>query len=511
MQHSNRVSRGDGIALLALVVALSGCGLGDTAPFVEGDAASAPGGDAAAGNPANVGRTQGDAAAAEDGATSNALDAGSVGVPPGGQDADGAGPTPDAGTVGPADAGTVQPSDAGSNGTPDGHEVDAGPVGCPTFSLVAFGPPPGKQYAVFDEAVPIEAVFDPPGFDGTAQVAIDPPSMNAFFEPDGHGGGVFRQTDVDIAFRTTDVTFTLKATRAGCTIERQATLRVLGNVWVTEAGSNVVEVFRSDGTYLSQGIGNTWLSSPTSGGAPWTLLDLGKERIAVGMRFKAGVEVFSPDGMHLYSFDTEDPNGDFLWSIYGAVALERHQPDGRIWAGGVREKILVFEDTGQYVETIYLGFQGPTAECLIQLDDMTTVLCTDTQSLPWKLLLLDVKGEIIGPWGNNSNQLSVGIYRGSRTPSGQLVFGGQNTGAGHKGRVVLLAPSGKLLANSPPLDEFTPEYGVVPFGKGYLAAVSQVGEPQQHLVLFGPDLQVVDPQWSEMKGRWRGIMVYGGD
>lgn len=414
---------------------------------------------------------------------------------------------------GPHPADTATPSDTAgatdSAGPVDtAVEPDVPDPGCPDFTIDSFGLAGAPKYLHFGEPATLATALTSDG-SPTISVTVSPPAMGQFFTSAGAGGGDFLVDDVDRAFRTTTVTFTLDVTAGDCTAQRTATVKVLGNVWATETSTDVVEVFRSDGSFIGQGIPSTYFSIDSGSGDPWSLLELDAGRIAVGSRHQDGVEVFDPQGNHLYAFDLKDNKGSRLYSIYGAYAMIRHKPDNRIWVGGPDEKILVYEDDGTHVETISLGFQGPQAECLIQLPNLQTVMCDDTTAT-WGLKVLDTEGAIIGGYGNNTTSLSLAVYRGAASPSGKLVFGGRNTisSAGH---LALLEPAGQLYKQSEPIEDWKPQYGITAFGDGFLTTENKPATNDTPLALFDGDLNLLDEAWTDREGTYRGLMVFGGN
>lgn len=407
-----------------------------------------------------------------------------------------------------ADTATVDTT-AGEDSTPTPDvpvEPDVPDLGCPGIVIDGFGLAGSPKYLRFGEAAQLGVVLTA-GDSATVSVTVSPPAMGQFFTPAGEGEGTFVVDQVDRAFRTTTVTFTLTVSDGGCSTQRTATVKVLGNVWVTEITTDVVEVFRSDGTFISQGIPSTYFSGQADGN-PWSLLELDAGRIAVGSRHQPGVEVFDPEGNHLYSFDTKDKTGLGLYSIWGAYTMLRHQPDGRIWVGGPSEKLLVYEDDGTYVETISFGFQGPQAECLIQLPSLQTVLCDDGV-MPWGLYALDKKGAILGDYGDNTTSIPLTIYRGAAAPKG-VILGGRHTVSG-AGYLVLLEPAGQLSKKSAPIEDWKPQYGVTAFGEGFLVATAKLSSNDVPLAHFDGDLKLVTETWTDRAGTYRGVMVRGGN
>lgn len=398
-----------------------------------------------------------------------------------------------------ADPGTQDPGAADLDAGPG--EPDPGP-GCPSFAIKAFGIAGGKTHVRHGETAQVVATVESHGETPTLDVTVSPPAMAASFQGDGHGGGTFRfDAPVDQAFRTTPVTFTLKAAAGGCTLDRTATLKVLGTVWVTERGSDVVQVFRSDGVFIGQGIPSGLLDDP------WSLLELAPDRILVGSRYNPGAEIYDLQGEHVGSFDTEDSKGQILFSVYGAYTTIRHQPDGLIWVGGPRGVILVFDDQGHYQKTIYLEDYTIEAESLMQRPDGTTVLVYDS-TLPWSMVLLDKDGQQVQKFGNNSNELELDVFRAALAGD-RILVGGQAYGKGYLARLKL---TGTLVDHSGPIADFKPEYGIAPFGDGCLAVSSVQGTNDTPIHFFGPDLRPDPTPFNGAKtGSYRGILVLGGN
>lgn len=422
------------------------------------------------------------------------------------------GPGPSDAGGGSTDTGSGSTDSGGSGGADASSPQDVAPdvpaPGCPTFTISSFGLDGGPKWLHFGEQAHLSASVVADGAP-TLSVAVSPPFMSAFFTDEGGGAGTFAVDQVDETFRTTEVSFTLTVADGGCQVQKTAKVKVLGNVWVTEINVDVVEIFRSDGSYLGQGIPSTHFKAGSGSGDPWSLLELSTDRIAVGSRHQDGVEVFDRHGVWQYAFDTADKDGARLYSIYGAYAMMRHAPSGKIWVGGPSEKLLVYEEDGSYVKTIHFNFQGPDAECLIPLANGHTVMCTDS-TLPWELWELDEAGEIIGGYGDNSGTVKLSIHRGAMAASGQLVFGG-SVGAIGSSFLVLLKPAGQLTKQSPPIQGWKPQYGITPLGDGFLVATGQTGSNDMSLARFDANLDLVTDAWTDRTGNYRGIMVLGGN
>lgn len=406
----------------------------------------------------------------------------------------------------PSGADTAGPADAGGGTDTADVAPDVPEPTCDTFGIEAFGLAGAPKWLTFGEQAQLSAsVTGTP----TLSVSVSPPAMGSFFTDAGGGAGTFVVDEVDETFRTTEVTFTLTASDGGCELQRTAKVKVLGNVWVTETNNDVVEIFRSDGSYLIQGIPSTRFTKDIGAGNPWSLLELSPDRIAVGSRHQDGVEVFDRHGVWQYAFETKDKDGLRLYSVYGAYAMMRHAPSGKVWVGGPDEKIIVYEDDGAYVKTIYFGFQGPQAECLVPLANGHTVMCDDT-TLPWSLVELDEQGAILGGYGNNSGTVKLTIHGGAAAANGQVVFAGTVpvVGASH---LALLKQAGQLVKKSPPIEGWKPEYGITALGDGFLVATSKTGSNEQHLAHFDADLNLVTDAWSELSGAYRGVIVLGGN
>lgn len=417
-------------------------------------------------------------------------------------------PPPDVPGWGPG----TQPFDSGSDmmnkDTVVGQDLagpdlyDPGP-GCTGFKVLSFGAVGGKKWAVFDEQVDIAASVESTGAAPTVQVEFQPAALSAFWHYNGNGNGWFRQTTVDEKFATTQVTVTLKVTDGQCSDAVTWSFKVLGSVWAAEYSGDVVQVFRSDGEFLVQGIPSTFLNDP------WSLLQFAPDRIGVGNRHKDGVEVYDLDGTHVSAFDTIDDKGSTLYSIYGAYSMMRHQPDGRIWVAGPRGKLLIYEEDGTFLEYVYLNpwpageLQG---EDLLQLPDQTTVIVGD-KSLSWDMHVLDADGEPIGEWGDNSEELQLRVYRIAPTVDGKVAVSGKVGLAINKAVLAILKPGGQMIKQSDPNPDFLQSYDILPFGTGYL-----VSTDQQSIVHYSADLNVVNASWTGSKeGDYRGLMVLGGN
>lgn len=341
--------------------------------------------------------------------------------------------------------------------------------------------------------------------DGAApalELFVEPAAAQAWVTSPADGEAVLRVDDADVRFRTTPVTFRLKATGGTCTLEREVTVKVLGTVWVAENGGDVVQAFRSDGTFLGQAIPSGLLEDP------WSLLELPGDRILVGSRHKAGAEVYDLDGNHLYSFQTEDPrDGTTLFSIWGTYAAILHQPDGAVWIGGRDGQTMIFGQDGTWKRSVLWDYQWSNlqVEGLVQLPDGRT-LALSNSSIPWSMVLLDGQGQVeVGRFGDNSNELKL-VVEGVALAGNRLLVSGT---ANNKGFVARLKTNGILEKVSAPFDDWTPENGIVAFGPGCLVSTAQTSDS---VVYVGSDL-VPDPVafTGEKSGLYRGLVVLGGN
>lgn len=400
------------------------------------------------------------------------------------------------------DTGAGTPSDPGDDpgedpGVSDPGPADSGPK-CPTFRIVQFGPQDGVRYARHGEVAALTATVEAPGGTPVLEVSADPQLPGAGFQGDGQGGGTWSFDGSALTFRTTPVTFTLTVSDGGCQDSRTAVVKALGNVWVADHATSTVQVFRSDGTWIGQGIANTYLSQPHS------LLELPGGRIAVGARLKKGAEVFNLDGDHLYSFVTANELGENQYSVYGANTMILHQPEGNVWVGGVRERILVHGQDGQWLKSIDLGFQGPEIQSMVQLADGNVVYATDT-SLDWYLVLIDGQAKEIGRWGNNKSTMDFVVDSIALAPDNRVLAIGAADWDG-KGFVARLKANGNLEKHSPPLD-FHPESGVAALGDLVLSSKND----QKQIALYDRDLNLVTATWTgSQESDWKGILVLGG-
>jgi hypothetical protein len=277
---------------------------------------------------------------------------------------------------------------------------------------------------------------------------------------------------------------------------------------VAETSADVVQVFRSDGVFLQQGIGSTFLEDP------YELIQLGPDRIGVGNRFKGGVEIFDLEGTHVGAFQTEDADGSYLYSVYGAYAMFTHRPDGHVWVGGVRGQILDYTAAGVYQKTIWVNdYQTGDLDPkdMLQLPDDTVLAIQDT-TLDWGFFLFDAAGKYIGDWGDNSNELKLEVNRMALAPDNHVVVAGQVGYAANKGYLALLKTGGQMVKKSAPIGEFYPNYGLVAFGEGFLTVGEVAATNDTPLALFDKDLNVVNAAWNGAKtGSYRGLLVLGGN
>lgn len=397
----------------------------------------------------------------------------------------------------PQDPGTSDPGAADPGG------VDLYDPGCPDFEIKSFGTVNGARHVAFDQRLDVVSGVTWEGTAPTITLDFQPAGLAAYWHDEGNGVGWFQQTAVDAQFPTTEVSLTLTVSAGGCQDQAEFRFKVLGSVWIAENDGNVVQVFRSDGEFLVQGLPSTYLKDP------WELIQLGPDRIGVGNRHQGGVEVYDLDGNHVGAFDTDDDKGSYLYSIYGAYGMIRHRPDNTIWVVGPRGKLLVYQDDGQWLETRYLGnvtLGELTPEDIVQLPDDTTVLVGD-KSWAWDMVLLDANGDTIGPWGNNKEELELQVFRATTTPDGQVAVSGKVGLAVNKAFVAILKPAGQMVRYSDPLPDFKKSYGILAFGDGFLVTTDA-----DTVVHLDKDLKVVTTDWTQGKaGTYRGLMVLGGN
>jgi hypothetical protein len=380
------------------------------------------------------------------------------------------------------------------------------------FAITSFTVQDGRTHLRMGELAHFETVVDAQGAQVTVTYTAEGLPSWVAFEDHGDGTADMEALSQTVKSRTTPVTVRMRASHLDCAIERTITVKVLGTVWATEYGANVVQVFRSDGTFIGQGIPSGLTSDP------WCLLELGPDRILVGSRHKIGAEVYDLDGNHLYSFDTVDQGGGGLFGGSGAYTAIRHRPDGDVWIGGPYGMILVFEDDGagkkgRYKKTLefdYYRFGNIQPESLIQLGNDKTAMVYQ-YSIPWSMVLMDTKGDVENAkFADNSNELKLVLEQGAVAGDG-FVVGGR---VQQSGFLAVVRQNGIMDRHSGPIADFVPEYGVVAFGQGFLAATSQLPSTvHDSIVYFGADLvPVVDPPFSGDKtGGYRGLMVLGGN
>ena len=441
------------------------------------------------------------------------------GTAPGPADAtiDGGGPGPsdatgDDGGSGPADATSDAIGDATSDAigdaTPDtGPDVSPPPVE-PQVVVVD-----GDHHARVGEPLEIATSVElhgedvAPG-DVVVTMEVEPAEMAAHFDDHGDGTGTFQVDDVGVDFATTEVTVTVTATAKGKTYTDTVTFRVLGNLWVANRDASVVDVYRSDGQFLVQGIPSTYLSKPTS------LLQLGPDRIAVGNRYNSGtknsVEVFDLDGERLTSFDDKDDKERGLWSIYGGYAMMRHQPSGNIWVGGPTAGMLVFDDRGHFLDEVLLPYfySNWNVGLLLQKSNGEIVVDDDDSGSQWDLLLLDSAGDELGDFGKNPD-LPLVVEVGAYLPdTGRFVFGGKSYYGSVSGYLALTKGAGQLLAHTAAMEGIIPRHGLIAFDDGFLVAVAD-----GRVMRFGGDLELLDEDYLGLGDEASGgaMMILGGN
>jgi hypothetical protein len=441
------------------------------------------------------------------------------GLPPVGRDSY----TPPVGT----DNGSPPPSDPGGAGTdpgpppsdPGGSPVDpggspsdpgspadpGGEPGCAPFTVRSFEVAGGLAYARFNQKITVQAQID--GAPQTTTVTVEPQSMAAFFSDLGGGTAELQLTQVDETFRTTPVTFKLSVAANGCSVEREASVKVLGNLWVTEIGADVVQCFRSDGSFIMQAVSSTYLRDP------YSLYELGPDRILVGNHSlkQSLIEVFDRRGVRQYGFEHEEENGTTIFSIYGADTIMKHPTNGEIWVGGPRGYLVVYSDDGTFQRKLHLGYSYDNLEpnSLVSLADGTTVLVPET-TLDWYLFLLDPEGEVIGRFGNNSAELEIEVKVGAVANDSHLIFTGKSPGG--DGYVTLLRNTGQMVKRSERTEDVIPRWGVMAFGDGFLVITDRSATNDNKLAYYDSELNLVTESFTgEKLGQYRGMMILGGN
>ncbi len=406
----------------------------------------------------------------------------------------------------PVDPGTT-PADPGGTPTDPGAPTDpGGQPTCAAFTVRSFGLVGDKSHVRFGEKASVTADID--GAPQTVTVTVEPQSMAPFFTDLGGGSAELTVTQVDETFRTTPVTFKLHASAGGCSVEEEATVKVIGNLWVSEIGADVVQCFRSDGSFVMQAVSSTYLEDP------YSFYELEPDKILVGNHSKkqAVIEVFDRRGARQYAFDyEEEQSGATLFSIYGADTIIKHPTTGEIWVGGPREYLLVFDEAGSFKEKLYFGYSYSNLEpnSLVPLADGTTVIVPES-TLDWYLFLMDAGGEIIGRFGNNSAELELEIKVGAVADDDHLVFTGK-TGAGD-GYVTLLRNTGQMVKQSARTEDVVGRWGVIAFGEGFLVITDRSGTNDNKLAYYDSELNLVNESFTGDKlGRYRAMMILGGN
>jgi len=372
-------------------------------------------------------------------------------------------------------------------------------VSCPGFEIRSYGTTNGARYARFGETLEVVPDLAVTGAAPELRLEVTPAHMARFVTDLGGGRATFNLSEVDLYFATTTVSLRLVATGGGCSAERTAALKALGNLWVTVRNPPVVQVFRSDGAFIVQGISSTYLNDPVS------LLQLAPGKIAVGNRQKAQaiIEVFDLDGRRLYSFQDETEDGHHIYSSYGAETMLRHQPDGLIWVGGPRGYQLTFDEAGTFKEKLHLDDYTLQARSLVQIAGRGVVLVPQ-HSIAWYLYLLDEKGEEIGRFAQNTEELNLTVHRGALAPGNHLVVAGV---VNHRGTLALLRPDGQMERQGTPTEELLPRWGLISYGHGFLATTEQ-----DSIAYYDADLNLVSESFTgEKKARYAGLMVLGGN
>ena len=146
------------------------------------------------------------------------------------------------------------------------------------FQVSSFVVQDGRTHLRVGEMAHIEARTSAEGIPITFVADGVPDGAN--FVDHGDGTCDLEVKDQTMKSRTTAVTITLHATHLGCEVVKSVSIKVVGTVWATEIDHGVVQVFRSDGKFLGQGVPSGKTSDP------WSLLELGPERILVGSRHR---------------------------------------------------------------------------------------------------------------------------------------------------------------------------------------------------------------------------------
>ena len=391
---------------------------------------------------------------------------------------------------------------------PEEVEPDCG------FQITSFAVQDDRTHLRVGETAHVTATTNP-ATSVTLSFTADGVPDGAVFSDDGNGTCHLVVNDQTIKSRTAAVTITLHAKRLDCEDVRSVSVKVVGTVWATEIDRDVVQVFRSDGKFLAQGIPSGKTDDP------WSLLELGPGRILVGSRHQVEAEVYDLDQDYLYPFDTKDGDGNDLYSsIYGAFTAIRHQPDGLVWVGGPPDRIIAYADDGvadkgRYKATLYLDtgdLNSTTRESLVQFGNGKTAV-VNAMSAPWSMFLLAANGDLDqASYGDNSDELKLIVRQAALAGAGDmLAVGGYIQQSGY---VAILNQGGTKVKASAPFPDFIPQFGIVAFGEGFLAATDyENGKIVDSLVYLDSDLvPQEDPVFSGTKtGAYRGLMVLGGN
>lgn len=345
----------------------------------------------------------------------------------------------------------------------------------------------------------------------TAQYALEIPVDGASLESDGTNAIVlgFDAAKADHTFHTTRIGVRVNVTDSGCTASKTAYVSVLGSVWATIYGKNVVKVMKSDKTPLTgAGIGSAHLLDP------WCVAELPGNRLAVGNRHptspKMPVEMFDLEGNHLGSFESTDAGGTWMYGAGGGYAILYHPQTQKVWVGGANGAILLYDDQGHFQGNTPLSSTAWAAEAFGLLQDGTVVVAYGTASGP------------AGNWavgvhradGTYDHDLGVGESMGVKIegldvgPTGLIGLGGV-TDIGN-GVFTLVKPSGLVAAMSSPTSAAIPKYGVAAFGRDFLVATE--GQYITKYKVGADGKPSTDTTWfNSEQAEWRGILVLGGN
>jgi hypothetical protein len=411
------------------------------------------------------------------------------------------------GTGGPGGASAGNTGEDGLTGAAIGAPpACTGELGCPSFKLRSFAVAGGRSYVRFGEALTVSAEIE--GTPDSVFVTVEPQSMAPFLKDLGRGTAELKVTEGGVSFATTPLTFTVHASSGDCSIEKETetSVKVLGNLWVTNTEHDVVQCFRSNGSFVMQALGSTYLS------APYSILGLDEDRILVGNhRMKRSlVEVFDKSGAHQYAFEIEEQDGSAIFGEFGADTIMLHPTTGEIWVGGPQGYLVAYSDDGTFLRKLDMGEATLLPRFLLPLPDGTAVLVPESVTTTWDLHLLDTDASLIGSFGNNSAELEIEIYAGAVADEEHLVFSGSDdSGAGY---VALLRNTGQMVKRSQPAPGNAGRFGVVPFGDGFLVISGAEEGGDRQITYYDSELNLVTESFTgEKRGHYRGMMILGGN